>query len=365
MKAPVAGSERDRLLRSCRGGLVIRANVTDGAELVRIGQWCQREGVTADRYGEGELVQALEKKVAALLGFEAACFMPTGTMGQLVLLRLHAERGASRAVGLHPSSHHLLDEDAAFEVLGGLHGVLLAPWERGILAEDVKRAHASEPLAVISVELPLRWTGYLPTWAELEDVKAACRERGIPLHLDGARLWECAPGYGRSLAEICAGCSSVYVSLYKTIGALGGAIVAGPAELMAHARVWRHRHGGNLFGFFPYAASAAMRIDDTLARLPTWVARARRLSERLSKDPRLIVSPVPTPTNLFHIYVRGERKELNEKRDRIARERRIWVTHGFRPARVPGYCDAELHLSASSDGLEDDEMAAAVLALVS
>jgi len=364
VNAPIVGSDEERLRANCRASLVACSRVFDGAELVRIGQWCQQRSAVGDEYGEGDIVQALEKKVAALLGFEAACFMPTGTMAQLILLRLHAEKGRSRAVGLHPSSHHVLHEDAAFELLDGLHGVMLAPWSRTIRGDDVRQAHANEPLGVVSVELPVRYTGQLQTWVELEDLKAACCERSIPIHVDGARLWDCAPAYERSLAEICRGFSSVYVSMYKTIGALGGAVVAGPQDLIAHARVWRHRHGGNEFTFFPYAASAAMRLDDTLAGIPTWVARAQRLAARLSKDPRLIVSPLPPPTSLFHIYLRAEPEALAARRDQIARERRIWVTHGFGTGRVPGYSEAEIHLVAESDSLSDEEAADAVLALL-
>jgi len=201
-RPPPAGSEQDRLLAGCRGGLVICARVTDGAELVRIGEWCQQQGVTADIYGSGELVESLEKKAAALLGFPAACFMPTGTMAQLILLRLHTEKSRSRAVGLHPSSHHVLHEDAAFELLDGLYGVTLAPWGRTIVGNDVKLAQQREPLGVVSVELPVRWTGQLQTWDELEGLKAACKEVDVPLHVDGARLWECAPAYVRVWPKI-------------------------------------------------------------------------------------------------------------------------------------------------------------------
>jgi len=359
---PPPSSEPQRLLAGCRGALVIAARLIDGAELVRIGQWCQQQGAVADLYGNGELVAALEQKVATLLGFEAACFTPTGTMGQLSLLRIYADRGRGRALGVHPSSHHVLHEDAAYEALHGMHAAVLSPWGRPIRGDDVRKA--SEPLAVVSVELPLRWTGQLQTWEELEDLKAACRERDVPLHVDGARLWECAPAYGRSLAEISRGCSSVYVSLYKTIGALGGAIVAGSRELIDGVRLWRHRHGGNLAHFFPYAASAAMRIDDTLARIPAWVERARRLAARLAQDPRWIVSPAAPPTSLFHVYLKGDPDALRERRDQIARDQRVWVTHGFGRARVPGYVDMELHLAEGSDPLSDDDAARAVLALL-
>ncbi|MCY0992513.1 beta-eliminating lyase-related protein [Nannocystis sp. ILAH1] len=352
----------DQLMAACRGALVTGARNSDGAELVRIGQWCQQQHAVADRYGAGDLVETLEQKIAALLGFEAACFMPTGTMGQLCLLRLYADRSRGRALGVHPSSHHLLHENAAFEVLHGMHEVVLSPWGRALLGDDVR--HAQEPLAVVSVELPVRWTGQMQTWAELEDLKAACRERGVPLHVDGARLWEAAPAFGRPLAEVCRGCSSVYVSLYKTIGALGGAVVAGSKELIDGARLWRHRHGGNVAAYFPYAASAAMRIDDVLARIPKWVTRAQQLAARLAKDARFIVAPEVPPTNLFRIYARIDAAEFPKRLEQVARDHKIWVANGAGRARVPGFLDIELQPGADAETITDDEAVAAIQALL-
>ena len=108
-------------------------------------------------------------------------------------------------------------------------------------------------LGAVLLELPLRDAGYLlPSWDELVAFSQACRERGVPLHLDGARIWESAPHLGHSPAEIAALADSVYVSLYKGLGGLAGAAVAGPEDEVAQARVWRNRMGGTLFSLMPY-----------------------------------------------------------------------------------------------------------------
>jgi threonine aldolase len=357
-----ADKEREALMGRCKASLTIATRAIDGRELVRIGEWCQKNGATADEYGEGEFIEGFERRIAALLGFEAACFMPTGTMGQLALLRIYADRAGVRAVGVHPSSHHVLHEEGAAETLHGVRPVVMSPWSRPLLAEDVKRT--GERLAAVSVELPVRWTGRLQTWDELEKLKAACHDAGVALHMDGARLWDCQPYYGRSYAEICRGFASVYVSFYKTIGGLAGAMIAGTKATVAEARTWRHRQGGNVFTLFPFVASAAMRLDPVLARIPAWNARARTLAARIAADPRAIVAPAPTPTALFHVYLRGEPADLERRRDAIARERGIWVTHGFGKARVPGFADAELHVAEGIDAISDDEAARAVLALL-
>ena len=115
----------------------------------------------------------------------------------------------------------------------------------------------------MSIELPLRDAGFvLPTWDELVAFTDRSHERGVPVHFDGARLWESQPFYDRSLAEIAALADSVYVSFFKGLGAMAGAAATGPGDLMEQARRWRTRHGGTLFTMLPYAVAAR----DGLAR---------------------------------------------------------------------------------------------------
>ncbi len=342
---------------------MLGATGNDGTELIRVGEWMKSQGATADVYGNGELVQAFEKRVAGLLGFEDGCFMPTGTMAQLIALRMYADAGSSRAVGLHPSSHHVLHESDSYSVLHGLSAVQLSPWARPVLASDVREAR--EPLAVVSVELPVRWLGgQLQTWEQLEELKRTCRERGVKLHMDGARLWESQPFYGRSYADICRGFDSVYVSFYKMVGAMGGAMLVGGRDFIRTVRVWRHRHGGNVFQMMPYVASAAMRLDEVLARIPGYVQRAKALTEALAADSRLTVLPRPVQTNLFRVFLRGDPATLGRQRDRIAREHGVWVANGFSPTRVPGIVETELQGGEGLANIHDADAARAFLRLL-
>jgi threonine aldolase len=347
-----------------RGSLTIGAIPDDGGELIRIGEWMRSQHAPSDTYGNVDWIQAFETRVAHLLGFEAGCFFPTGTMAQLIVLRLHATRSGTHLVGVHPSSHHVLHENDSLEVLHGLTPRAISPWERPISGEDVRRC--PERLGAVSFELPLRWLGgVLPTWEQLEELKGACRDLKIPLHMDGARLWECQPYYGKSLAEICRGFETVYVSMYKTLGALAGAVIVGARPLIAEMRMWRRRHGGDVVHLYPYVASSAMRLDGALARIPTWVDRARKLATALRKDGQLVVAPDPVPTNMFRLYLRGAPEVLRERRDQVAKERGIWVAWGFPAARVPGFVECELQLAGDSDALKDDEALAAVKAVIS
>ncbi len=98
--------------------------------------------------------------------------------------------------------------------------------------------------------------------------------------MDGARLWECAAFYARGHAEIADGFASVYVSLYKGIGAFAGAVLAGDDDFVAEARLWRRRMGGTLHQLAPFVASAAMRFDERLATMPALFERALTLRGR-------------------------------------------------------------------------------------
>src|SRR4029079_8440319 len=123
--------------------------------------------------------------------------------------------------------------------------------------------------------------GQLPSWDELVAIVGWARERGVALHLDGARLWEAAPFYRRSHKEIAGLFDSVYVSFYKGLGGIAGCVLAGPASFIAEARVWQRRHGGTVVHLFPYVLSARLALAERLGRMPAYVARAATLAERL------------------------------------------------------------------------------------
>src|SRR5439155_19304239 len=227
-----------------------------------------------DVYGMGGPVAALEARVGGLLDTPAAVFFPPGTMAQQVALRCWADRSGNPTVAMHPLAHPEVHERHAYAVLSGLRAVWPTREPRQPTAEEV-RTH-EEPFGTLMLELPLREAGFLlPSWDELSAVVAAARERGARVHFDGARIWESTPYLGRGLAEIAGLADSVYVSFYKTLGGISGAALAGPADLVAQARAWRHRYGGQLFQQWPAALAALAGLDTVLPRLPEYVRHAR------------------------------------------------------------------------------------------
>jgi threonine aldolase len=332
------------LRRQCTVHVTGHPRQDPGEELLRVGQWCRDHGLHADSYGRGELVAGFEARVAALLGKPAAAFMPSGTMAQQIALRIAVERAGINHVAMHPTSHLELHEERAYAHLHGLRVTLLGPRERPVAAADL--AACPERLAALLIELPAREIGgRLPGWDDLVALATLARSRGVHLQMDGARLWEAREAYApRTHADIAALFDSVYVSFYKGIGALAGAMLLGSEDFIAEARVWRRRHGGTLVQLHPFVASAAMRFDAHLARVPAWRARALGFAAALGAIDGFVVVPSPPEVNLFHVHLPVPVGSLTAARDRIASEDRAWLAQNIGPTDLPGWSKLELYV---------------------
>ncbi|WP_079036840.1 MULTISPECIES: threonine aldolase family protein [Streptomyces] len=307
-----------------------------------------------DIYGDG-VVATLEEEVAGLLGKEAAAFFPSGTMAQQVALRCWAGRTGNATVALHPMAHPVLHESGAFPVVSGLRTVHPTDEPRLPTADEVR--DFGEPFGALMLELPLRDAGYvLPTWEELEAVVEAAREREAVVHFDGARLWECTAWFDRDLAEIAGLADSVYVSFYKSLEGLSGAVLAGPATLVEEARVWRHRYGGQLFHQFPTAVSALLGLRRTLPRLPEYAAHARVVAEALREGlgaagvPWSRVHPEPPHTHQFQVWLPYACDVLNEVSLEQAEETGTLLFGRWFPEGPPGLSVTEV--TVTEEGLK-------------
>lgn len=322
--------------------------------------WCRQHDVSFDLYGTGDVLDDLQQRVASLLGYEAGRFFVSGIMAQNVALKVHAERAGLHHVGMHPTSHLELHEERAYARLYGLDVTLVGPADAPLLAAHLDAV--PERLAALLVELPIREAGgQLPTWDELEALKAAALRRGVPLHLDGARLWGCAPAYDRSYAEICAGFASAYVSFYKGVGALSGAMLLGDADFIAQAAVWQRRAGGTLWSQIPMVASAAARLDHGMAQAPARVAHARALAGALDDVPGVRVHPSPPHTNLFHLHGTGEAADVLRARDQVADELGIRCLGTPGPGLLPGTWRCEVFIADAALEIEPGELRTAWL----
>ena len=311
-----------------------------------------------DEYGEGGAVTALEQRVATLLGKPRSLFFFKGVMAQLCVLRVLAEERGANCVALHPLSHIDFDEAGAIEHLHNLRPLRLgrsAPFT----ARDL--GAVTEKLAAVVVELPLRRAGYLlPSWDELTAISRWCRGNGVPFHIDGARLWEAAAGYGRSLSEVSALADSVYVSFYKGLGGIAGCAVACEPAFIEKLKVWKTRHGGNVFTSYPLAINALMGLDRYLGDFAGYVERARALAPRIAAIPGLTIYPARPDANAFHILLRGKPDELAAKHRAFSRQNSAWLFNAFVEAPVPGHTIVEIVIGDASSSCTDDEAVALV-----
>ena len=296
-----------------------------------MGAWCEANDVEHDVYGSGALIEAFEHKIAALLGFPAAVFCISGTMTQVTALRLASMDRHRAPVALHPTSHIFVHERSNWQLLDHFDALQVGDRHRPFTAADLDAI--PDRLAAVGLELPMREIGgQVPSWEELEAIKAHCRARGAHLHMDGARLWEAAAGYGKPVAEIAAGFDSVYVSLYKGIGGLGGAMLAGSHDFVARAAEWFRRQGGNVIHRSPYIVAAAMQFDERLAAMPAYFKRTEFLYEALRAHPAIRVNPARPAANMLHLHLPVGRERALAIRQRLAEEHGVWlfnrISHG-------------------------------------
>jgi threonine aldolase len=268
-------------------------------------------GIVADEFSREGVVATLEERMAAMLGKEMAVFMPSGTLANILALRLLAQRG--RRVLVQRESHIYNDTGDCTQELSGLTLIPLAP-ERAdfTLAEakaEVARAEegrVSTPVGVISIESPVRRVlGEVFDFAEMQRIAAFAQESRIGLHLDGARLFLASAYTGIAPARYAALFDTVYVSLYKYFNAASGAVLAGPRQLLENLYHQRRMFGGGLRQAWPYAAVALHYLDGFSERFQRAAAAADTLFQALRNFPNYEVRRSPAATNVTRLHVSG------------------------------------------------------------
>ena len=332
---PTPPTDKQRNLRANSRPLSGPGKADIAGELERVAALIRDQDIQADNYGSGAYLEAFQAELAELLGFEAARYMPSGCMAQPIALRIWSERKGLKKVAFHATSHLELHEDHGYRELHGLDAILLGDPTRPTLACDLQavlrgNACAGAPIAALLVELPAREIGgQLPSWTELNELCDLARTGGVALHLDGARLWEAQVAYNRPIGDIARLFDSAYVSFYKGIGALPGAMLFGDEEFCEEASLWQRRQGGTLHNMLPAIVSARTRVAPRRERLARFRDRAQQVAALFTKHaPETVtVTPNPPQVNMFHlIATAGTPAEWNARRDRVAEETGLFLT---------------------------------------
>ncbi len=264
-----------------------------------------------DVFGEDPTVNALEERTAALLGFEAAVFMPSGTMSNGVALRTLASPGDEVICGSR--SHVYMYEGAQAALNGGiqLHRIDEAPG--GMLPPEAVEAALARsgdihfaPRRLVCLENTHNIEGgrILPREGVLS-VLDTLEGRRASAYLDGARLWHAAVASGSDIAGLCRGFTMVSVCFSKAMGAPVGSVLAGGRDEVARARWFRKRHGGGMRQAGILAAACMFALDHNLRRLERTHGWAQTLARAAASSPIFETAPGLVETNILIVRTPG------------------------------------------------------------
>ncbi len=266
-----------------------------------------RAEVGDDVWEEDPTVQRLETLAAELTGKEAGLFVPSGTMGNLVSILSHTRPGQEILLDL--DSHIFNYEVASAAVIGGVQTRPI-PTERGFLSTDQVRAAIRPanihvpPTGLVCLEnTHNRHGGTVCTPEEIRDVAEVAHAAGIPVHLDGARVFNAAVALKREVGEFTRPVDSVTFCVSKGLSAPVGSLVCGSREFIARARRFRKMLGGGMRQVGVLAAAGIMALEKMVDRLADDHANCRRLAEGLARLPRIRLDLAKVQTNIVIFFV--------------------------------------------------------------
>lgn len=261
-----------------------------------------------DVYAEDPTVLALQRQVADLLGHEDALFTPTGSMANQLGIRLHVAPG--QELISDDLAHVLRAEMGAAAVLSGITS---RSWRATNGRLDVEAAMAlavtdggayQVGTSLVVVENTHNFGGgTVQPLESMQQLHRRAHERGMAVHLDGARLWNAHVATGTPLADYGACADTVAVCLSKGLGAPVGSLLVGSAERMAEARVWRKRFGGGMRQVGILAEAGRYALEHQLDRLADDHARCQRVARAVSEVAPAVVDPAAVHTNIMVLHV--------------------------------------------------------------
>ena len=262
-----------------------------------------------DVFGEDPTVNALERRAAELTGKEAALFVPSGTMGNQIAVAVHTSPGAEVVCEEH--SHVVLYEMGMLARFSGclartvptldgrLDWRMISPRVRG--ASDHFRG-----TGLITLENTHNYAGgRVYAMETLRDIRTESSDAGLPVHMDGARVFHASAALGVRLSEIAAHVDSLTFCLSKGLGAPVGSLLTGSREFIAEARLVRKALGGGMRQAGVLAAAGLVALEQSPANIPAVHADARFLAEALASIPGISIDPSTVETNIIFFGISG------------------------------------------------------------
>jgi len=262
-----------------------------------------------DVYGEDPTINLLEKRAAEIFGREAALFVPTGTMGNQIGIRLHTQPGQEV---ICESRAHILDWEMATTAVFSGCLIRAVPTESGVLTwKDIapviyQRVPFRASTGLIEIENTANLAGGRCTRLDvLEEIWAGAKERKLPTHLDGARIFNAATALGVDVKTLTSGFDTVMFCLSKGLCAPVGSMLVGSAELMERARIYRKALGGGMRQAGVLAAAGLIALEQMPGRLHEDHANARLLAEALANMDGVDLDLEAVETNIVIFKLKG------------------------------------------------------------
>ncbi len=278
---------------------------TTADQLRRLNEIAATTGFEDDDFSLGGSVARFEEAMAERLGKERAIFMPTGTLANHLAIRRHCGIGGRAAV--QEQSHLFNDTGDSLQRLSGINLVPLATGRVHFTAAELQEAHRTSvtgrvmnPISVVMVETPVRRkSGQVVPWDELVSISDVCRAIGIPGHLDGARLFMVAAATRHDVQEYAGLFDSVYISLYKYLGAPFGGVLAGDSDFIEGMYHDRRMFGGGLAQASLIAALALHGLPAFDEKFASALEKGKRLFIDIDRIPGMSVTPFEHGSNIF------------------------------------------------------------------
>ncbi|MDR3539240.1 MAG: threonine aldolase family protein [Acetobacteraceae bacterium] len=302
-----------------------------------------RAEVGDEQHGDDPTIYELCDRMAALLGKEAAVFLPSGTMCNQIAILTHCRPGDE--IIAHESAHIITSEGGGPAALTGAT-VLGLPGARGLFDVPTlqgafrEKRRNSPPQTLLEVEQTANFGGGA-VWpvAQLHAVLEAGHAFGLHTHMDGARLMNAVVAAGVPAHEMAAGCDSVWLDFTKGLGAPLGAVLCGSADFIDQAWRWKQRLGGSLRQAGVCAAACLYALDHNIDRLAEDHANARVLARGLAQIPGLIVEE--PETNLVFFDTSGTGLTADALADRVRQQGVMLSTMGKHRARACTHLDVD------------------------